>query len=55
MMKVKFQYFAFVTSVLAEYLIIFQNGGNPSVPFLSDTTEINNIVDCLQWLSKKKF
>ena len=54
MMKAKFQYFAFVTSVLAEYLIIFQSG-NPSVPFLSDTTEINNIVDCLQWLSKKKF
>ena len=37
-MKVKFQYFALVASILAEYLIIFQSD-NPLVLFLSDTIE----------------
>ena len=38
LMKVKFQYFAFIANILAEYLITLQSD-SPLVPFLSGTTE----------------
>ena len=37
-MKVKFQYFAFIANILAEYLITLQSD-SPLVPFLSGTIE----------------
>ena len=38
LMKVKFQYFAFIANILAEYLITLQSD-SPLVPFLSGTIE----------------